>query len=179
MQGSMVPADYEHLIEVFGNVVGEDEILLVSWVDFGRAVNVAKGRVAELDCWGGMASLNNIWNVVVRMGSLLCKGSVRLNNKWKLCTVGLSFVLILTSSLLFEGMPQPTVCIGETSAAYHLRCHREYASIEQCCSRMRKQKCLAMYLLFADAKPVACILLQTKWATLQNWNGDTCTMDDR
>ena len=50
MQGSTVPADYEHLIEVFGNVVGEDGMLLVSWVDFGRAVNVTKGRVAELDC---------------------------------------------------------------------------------------------------------------------------------
>ena len=48
-QGSMVPADYEHLIEVFGNIVGEDGILLVSWVDFERAVNVAKGRVADLD----------------------------------------------------------------------------------------------------------------------------------
>jgi hypothetical protein len=42
-QGSTVPADYKHLIEVFGNIVSEDGILLVSWVDFGRAINVTKG----------------------------------------------------------------------------------------------------------------------------------------
>ena len=178
-QGLTVPADYEHLIEVFGNIVSEDGILLVSWVDFGRAINVTKGWVADLDHWGGMAGLNNVWNVVVCMGSLICKGSLRLNNKWKLRTVSLSFVLTSTSLLLFEGMPQPMVRIGETSAAYHLRSHREYASIEWYCSRMRKQKCLAVYLLFADMKPVACILLQTKWATSQNWNGDTCTTDNR